>query len=252
MEILIKKFFSSIKNKKFDFDDKQWNNISNEAKDLIKHMLCDEDKRYNAENVLNHSWLKKMSPNTKGAVNKINIKKLLDYKESCNFRKFVLTYIATRLKEKDIKDLEKIFFEIDENKDGTLTFDEIKKSFMKLINEKNLKLNIKEIEALFKSIDSNNSKRIEYTEFIAAMLEASPYCKEDRLVDIFKMLDRDGSGKISKNEIKEILDSENVRDKDLNNFMNSFDLNGDGQIDYKEYIACMTCKDNRDKGRRII
>ena len=40
---------------------------------------------------------------------------------------------------------------------------------MKLINEKNLKLNIKEIEALFKSIDSNNSKRIEYTEFIAAM-----------------------------------------------------------------------------------
>ena len=42
------------------------------------------------------------------------------------------------------------------------------------------------------------------------------------------MLDRDGSGKISKNEIKEILDSENVRDKDLNNFMNSFDLNGDG------------------------
>ena len=123
---------------------------------------------------------------------------------------------------------------------------------MKLINEKNLKLNIKEIEALFKSIDSNNSKRIEYTEFIAAMLEASPYCKEDRLVDIFKMLDRDGSGKISKNEIKEILDSENVRDKDLNNFMNSFDLNGDGQIDYKEYIACMTCKDNRDKERRII
>ena len=48
------------------------------------------------------------------------------------------------------------------------------------------------------------------------------------MVDIFKMLDRDGSGKISKNEIKEILDSENVRDKDLNNFMNSFDLNGDG------------------------
>ena len=78
-----------------------------------------------------------MTPTTKGAVNKINIRKLLDYKDNCNFRKFVLTYIATRLKEKDIKDLEKIFFEIDENKDGTLTYDEMKKSFMKLINEKN-------------------------------------------------------------------------------------------------------------------
>ena len=52
-----KEMFEAIKRKKFDFDDKQWNNISNEAKDLIKHMLCDEDKRYNVENVLNHPWL---------------------------------------------------------------------------------------------------------------------------------------------------------------------------------------------------
>ena len=247
-----KEMFEAIKRKKFDFDDKQWNNISNEAKDLIKHMLCDEDKRYNVENVLNHPWLKKMTPTTKGAVNKINIRKLLDYKDSSIFKKFVLNYIAIRLKEKDIKDLEKIFLEIDENKDGTLTYDEMKKSFMKLINEKNLKLNIKEIETLFKSIDSNNSQRIEYTEFIAAMLEESPYCKEDRLLDIFKMLDKDGSGKISKNEIREILDSENIRDKDLSNFMNTFDLNGDGQIDYKEYITCMTNKDKRDKENKTI
>ena len=168
------------------------------------------------------------------------------------FQKIRINYVATRLKEKDIKDLEKIFFEIDENKDGTLTYDEVKKSFMKLINEKNLKLNFKEIETLFKGIDINNSKRIEYTEFIAAMLEESPYCKEDRLNDIFKMLDKDGSGKISKNEIKEILESENVRDEDLNNFMNTFDLNGDGQIDYKEYITCMTGKDKREKETRTI
>ena len=85
-----KEIYAAIKSKKFDFNDKQWNNISNEAKDLIKHMLCDENKRYNVENILNHPWLKKMSPNTQGAVNKINIRKLLDYKDSCNFRKFVL------------------------------------------------------------------------------------------------------------------------------------------------------------------
>ena len=232
--------YNAIKKKQFNFDGDAWRNISNDAKDLIKHMICDEDKRYDAERVLNHPWLVKMTPNTKGAVNKINLKHLLNYKNCCKFKKFVLTYIATRLKEKDINDLEKIFLEIDENKDGTLSFDEMKKCFIKLIKEKNLQISVKEVEELFNSIDIDNSKRIEYTEFIAAMLEESPYCKEDKLIDFFHMLDKDGSGKISKNEIKNVLDNENIRDKELNTFINSFDLDGDGQIDYKEYISSMS------------
>ena len=238
---------NAIKKKKFSFDDKQWDNISNDAKDLIKHMLCDEDKRYSSEKVLNHPWILKASPNPSGAVNKINVKHLFDYQDFCNFKKFVLTYIATRLREKDLKDLEQIFLEIDEDKDGTLSFDEVKKCFIRLINDKKLKINIHNIDTLFKSIDTNNSKKIDYTEFIAAMIDASPYCKEDRLVDIFKFLDKDGSGKISRNEIKNVLDTEKIRDKDMNYFINSFDLNGDGQIDYREYIDCMTKKDKELK-----
>ena len=61
------------------------------------------------------------------------------------------------------------------------------------------------------------------------------------------MLDKDSSGKISKNEIKNVLDNENIRDKELNTFINSFDLDGDGQIDYKEYISSMSNKKERKK-----
>ena len=232
--------YNAIERKIFSFDDKQWNNISNDVKDLIRHMLCDEAKRYSAEDVLKHPWISKASPNATGVVNKNNLKHLLDYQDLCIFKKFVLTYIATRLREKDLKDLEQIFMEIDDNKDGTLSFDEIKKCFIKLINDKKLKINVRDIEKLFKSIDTNNSKKIEYTEFLAAMMEASPYCKEDRLVDIFKFLDKDGSGKISRNEIKNVLYTEKIRDKDLHNFMDSFDLDSDGNIDYREYMAGMS------------
>ena len=39
-----------------------WEEISNEAKDLISHLLVkDASKRYTAETVLNHAWLSMVS-----------------------------------------------------------------------------------------------------------------------------------------------------------------------------------------------
>ena len=153
--------------------------------------------------------------------------------------------MASRLKEEEITNLEKIFLEIDTDKDGTLSFDEVKNCFLKLNKEKNLKITSKEIEEIFKSIDTNNSKRIEYTEFISSMIEESNYCKEEKLIEIFRLLDRDGSGKISKDEIKKALNDEKIREEDLNNFIKKSDLNGDGEIDYYEFVSCMSELDKK-------
>ena len=232
--------YKAIKSKKYNFYDEEWKNVSNEAKDLIKHMLIDENKRYSAEEVLRHPWFTKMSPNEKGAAKKISVKHLENYKNSSDFKKFVLTYMATRLKEKEISELEKLFLELDTNKDGTISVDEIRKCFIKLNQEQNLKISNKEIQDIFNSIDVNNSKKIEYTEFISSMLEESAYCKEEKLIEIFRLLDKDGSGKISKDEIKKALNNERLKEKELNNFIKKFDLDGDGEIDYFEFVNGMS------------
>lgn len=103
-----------------------------------------------------------------------------------------------------------------------------------------MNINTKEIQDIFNSVDLNNSKKIEYTEFISSMLEESAYCQEEKLMNIFRLLDKDGSGKISKNEIKKALNNENIRDQDLNTFIQKFDLNGDGDIDYTEFVNGMS------------
>jgi calcium-dependent protein kinase len=121
-----KDIYKAIIKKKYDLKKDEWKNISDDAKDLISHLLCDEDKRYNAEMVLNHPWIVKMAPNAKGAISKLNLKHLENYIHVSNFKKFILTYVATRLKEKEIKELKDMFYEMDVNKDGTLTFTEIK------------------------------------------------------------------------------------------------------------------------------
>ena len=42
-----------------------WENVSEEAKDLISHLLVkDVNKRYTADQVLSHSWVQKKAPET--------------------------------------------------------------------------------------------------------------------------------------------------------------------------------------------
>ena len=50
--------YNKISKMKFVYPDKIWSKISNEAKDLINHMIAPEKQRYNAKQVLSHPCLK--------------------------------------------------------------------------------------------------------------------------------------------------------------------------------------------------
>ncbi len=228
--------YRAIAKKKFSFPDKEWKNISEDAKDLIKHMICEPDKRYTAQQVLNHKWVTHLAPNAKESLLSINVENLKNYTKQNKLKKAVLTFIASRLGENDVKVLKEIFQNLDSNKDGTLTLDEIKKGIEQLKNP-DFKV---DINALFKSMDTDHSGRIDYTEFLAACMDKSIYLREERLLEAFKMMDIDSSGKISKEEIKKSLKLDNVDESTLDKYIKQYDLNGDGEIDYNEFLNMMT------------
>jgi calcium-dependent protein kinase len=43
----------------FDFDGDEWTDVSKEAKDLIKKLICKSEKRLTASEALQHPWIKK-------------------------------------------------------------------------------------------------------------------------------------------------------------------------------------------------
>ena len=43
---------------KFDFEGEEWNDVSKEAKDLIKKLICKPEKRLSAEEAIQHKWIK--------------------------------------------------------------------------------------------------------------------------------------------------------------------------------------------------
>lgn len=44
---------------KFDFEGEEWDEVSKEAKDLIKKLIAKPEKRLSAEEALDHKWIKK-------------------------------------------------------------------------------------------------------------------------------------------------------------------------------------------------
>lgn len=120
-------------------------------------MLTDPNKRFTAQQVLSHTWVENNAPNSKDVILTFNTDNLKKYQNTNKLQKAVLTFIASRLREDEIKHLKEIFLALDENKDGSLSLEEIKKGISKL-QDSNI-----DVEGIFASIDTDGSGVINYT-----------------------------------------------------------------------------------------
>ena len=65
------------------------------------------------------------------------------------------------------------------------------------------------------------------------------------MLKVFEVFDIDGNGYISIDELKRILHeylNENLTDDDMKEIMSLIDTNGDGQLNYEEFIKCFKSK----------
>jgi len=74
--------FASIKRGEYSFPDETWKGVSNEAKDLISHLLVrDRSSRYSAHEVLTHPWISMSSPSDSTSV-KSSVSSLMSRRNS--------------------------------------------------------------------------------------------------------------------------------------------------------------------------
>lgn len=230
-----KEIYTKILKKEYSFPESKWKDISPEAIDLISKLLCDIDKRLSALEVLEHPWFAKSQAKAKTPI-EFDLTLFKRYLNTYKLKKIVLMYMASRIKDEEVTYVREMFEELDKNKDGLITFDEMEDGL------KSLNIPKEDLQQIFESIDTDKSDKIDYTEFIAATLDQHSYLKEERLYEAFKMFDKDGSGKISRDEIIKALKLENESIIGVNELIDEIDTNKDGCIDYNEFITMMTAQ----------
>lgn len=54
-----------VKKGEFDFDGEEWEDVSSDAKDLIKKLICKPERRLTAGEALQHKWIKTLAGGSK-------------------------------------------------------------------------------------------------------------------------------------------------------------------------------------------
>jgi len=236
----------------FTFNQADWKNISEDAKTLIRNLLKMNPKdRFTAEQTLAHDWIVKKAPKAKNVPleNKF-VDNLRTFNSQKKLKKAALQVIANQLNESQIKGLRDIFIQLDNNSDGILTPQEMKEGLSKA----GLKEIPPDLQQILADVDSDGSGKIDYTEFLAATLEKRAYVEESVCWAAFRVFDLDGDGKISNKELQKILtQDENVANalngKSIAEVIEEIDSNGDGEIDFDEFMTMMRanpCDDQKN------
>ena len=234
-----KEIFAQIKSCKYDLDNDTWKNISEEAKDLIKHILVPESERYSAKEVLAHPWFNIIKNNKEEQNLNIDFNFFKKYSEENALKKIVLYFIATRLNEKEIHELNDLFKSFDKNCDGQISYEEFENGFFEFKNKCNTNIfNDKDIKHIFNMVDVNKNGMIDYSEFIAATLVGREEIVQKRLLDAFNTFDTEQTGKIKREDFIKALHIDNsLKEKGFEKMID--DLTKDGLIDYNEFMKLL-------------
>jgi len=232
---------SKVKLGNFSFNAADWKNVSEDAKNLIRMLLKMNPKdRYTAEQALNHEWIKNKAPKaTNVSLQSGFVDNLRNFRSQNKLKKAALHIIAGQLNEEQIKALRETFMALDHNGDGLLTSAEMKEGLTKA----GLKDIPQDLQQILQDVDSDGSGVIDYTEFLAATLDKRLYIQEDVCWSAFRVFDQNGDGKISQEELKKVLDNDAVNEvasnKAIAELLQQNDGNGDGQIDFEEFMHMM-------------
>ena len=240
-----KEIYNQVLKGEYDFPKEEWQNVSEEAKNLVQKMLeKDTKKRITALDALQDKWFKinKQKKTSNKLLAKNVLKNMKKFKKNKKFEKATMSFIVNQLVLKEErKDLEKQFKEWDKNGDGVLSRDEIIEGYKKTYGF----VDEGEIDNMISSIDLDGNGVIDYNEFLTCTMNKEKILNNDNLEICFKAFDSDNSGKISLDEISAIFnsgDKENIDKEELEAFkkiIRDADENGDGEISFKEFKDLM-------------
>ena len=142
----------------FDFDGEEWDEISNDAKDLIKKLITKPEKRLTAEEALKHRWVRNLTKKAvdKTVLRKLNVGNMKKFQKSEKLKQVALMAIAVQTDPRELEELKQIFKELDRDGSGSISMDELRAG----LGERE---NGEELLRILQAADTDGNAAINYT-----------------------------------------------------------------------------------------
>ncbi len=239
--------FKKIRKGVYDLKSEPFDQISSSAKNLIELLLAkDPTKRISAKQALEHKWFQDQK--TKGMIIndnekdkeeniKSSLKTISKFKTDYKLQEVAIAFIVHNMTQtEEVKKIYNIYRMLDENGDGRITKDELIKG-MKMYDKD--KTNVEEeVENIFNIIDTDKNGYLEFEEFVRVLIDKKKLLTDENLKFSFDFFDKDGSGDITVEELKEFFGVNNGRE--IEKLVDEIDINGDKVISFEEYKIMMT------------
>lgn len=171
---------------------------------------------------------------------------LKQFSNVSQFFSICVASVARQLDHRSLRNVHKVFCEMDANGDGVLELHEVKTAFEKIYGKDSEQ--VRDVEDMFRKLDLDGSGTLDYTEFCAAGIGERASTEENVLWAAFKAFDvHDDDGKVTIAEIQQVLQSADVNkvwskqvcEAVAQEVLSLGDTDGDGSIDFNEWLRMM-------------
>lgn len=149
--------------------------------------------------------------------------------------------MSDQLTEEQIAEFKGAFSLFDKDSDGQITDKELG-TVMQSLGQNPTEA---ELQDMINEVDADGNGLIDFPEFLNMMAhKRKEMDSEEGFRGAFCVFDKDGNGFITASELQQVMTNmgEKFTDKNIEEIIRQVDIDGDGQINYEEFVTMMTSK----------
>ncbi|KAK9664487.1 hypothetical protein RND81_14G045800 [Saponaria officinalis] len=150
--------------------------------------------------------------------------------------------MAEQLTDDQISEFKEAFSLFDKDGDGCITTKELG-TVMRSLGQNPTEA---ELQDMINEVDADGNGTIDFPEFLNLMArKMKDTDSEEELKEAFRVFDKDQNGFISAAELRHVMTNlgEKLTDEEVDEMIREADVDGDGQINYEEFVKVMMAND---------
>ncbi|CAM4481875.1 unnamed protein product [Lepidochelys olivacea] len=149
--------------------------------------------------------------------------------------------MAGQLAEEQIAEFKEAFSLFDKDGDGSITTGELG-TVMWSLGQNPTEA---ELQDMVGELDTDGSGTVDFPEFLSLMArKMRDMDSEEEIREAFRVFDEDGIGYISAAELRHVMTNlgEKLTDEEVDEMIKEADADGNGQVNYEEFVRMMVSK----------